>query len=99
MPGCMTKDVINFAFMCDSSFCIGILDKCALSSANTSSHTYTTSQLLQMNTIIPLKFRKNLNVYLPVQRVFFLPGKRSHCVYVYSQNQPRNRYLIPQEAL
>ena len=55
--------------MCDWSFCIGIPDNCASSPAKTSLHT--TSQALQINTIIPLKSRKNFNVYLPAQGVFF----------------------------
>ena len=74
-----------------------IPDNCASSLAKTSLHT--SSQTLQINTIIPLKSRKNFNVYLPAQGVFFLRVKRGHCAYVYTQNPRRIRYLIPQEAL
>ena len=66
--------------MCDWSFFIGIPDNCTSSSAKI--FLYTTSQTLQIDTIIPLKFHRNLNDYHPVQRAFFLRVKGGDCVYI-----------------
>ena len=70
----------KFRFLCATDrFATGYHDKCASSLAKTSLHT--TSQTLQINTIIPLKSRKNFNVYLPAQGVFLLKVNVCMCIH------------------
>ena len=80
VSGCMITNVINLAFYVQLAF----LHRDTWQLCIISCKDFFTNCIINVakNTVISSKFRKNLYVYLPVQRVFLLRVKRGHCVYV-----------------